>query len=527
MIRTILALVLCVMMCAPASPTRAADTHGAFVMLALGDTIALERYAGDERGVSGVLLFRLAGLRMDYRLELGPDQSPVRFHSEARAVGTAPPALALQSATLEWRADTVFAEVHPAPPRPLASRAGSIPYLNPSVFLLEALLNRSAAHTPPLDSVPVFAVAGGATFMVAVLRPAPDSALISFNGVTFGVHLRGDGRIESGGVAAQGVTFHRVDDLPEALLSPPPSDYSAPADAPYTSEGVNVPTRAGFTLAGTLTRPRGAGRPPVVVTLTGSGPQDRDEAIPLVKGFRPFRQIADTLSRRGIAVLRLDDRGVGGSGGRFAGSTTADFAADAEDALRWLAQRADLDSDRVALLGHSEGGLIAPLVAKSSGRVAAMVLLAAPAWTGRRVLDYQMDRAARRTHHGAALDSTLAAARHAADSLASADPWFAYFVRHDPLPVARRLASPPVLILQGATDRQVTAQQSKELAAAFRAAGNRDVTRHVLPATNHLFLPDPDGDPSGYVALTTRELPRATLGLIADWLSRRLRVAPR
>ncbi len=527
MSREAIALVLCATWCAAAAPARAAEMRGAFVMMASGDTIALERFRGEGRQFTGVLHFKLAGLRMDYRLELGPDRSPVRFAVDSRSTGSAAASPASQSVTFEWRADTVYAELRPGTVQRFASRAGSVPYVNPSILLLEAILNRASAHSPPLDSVPVFAVQGGTTFMASLRRPAPDSAVVEMGGVAFGLRLGRDSRIESGSVASQGVSFRRVDDLPDALLSPPLSDYSAPADAPYTAEEVQVPTRGGFTLAGTLTRPRVAGKPPVVMTLSGSGAHDRDESIPLVRGFRPFRQIADTLSRRGIAVLRLDDRGTGGSRGSFAGSTTADFADDAEDALRWLAQRADLDSDRVALLGHSEGGLIAPIVATRRPRLSALVLLAAPAWTGRRVLDYQIDRAARRTHHGAALDSALAAGRHAVDSLAAADPWFAFFARHDPLPVARGLASPPILILHGATDRQVTAEQAEELAAAFRAAGNRDVTQHVLPATNHLFLPDPDGDPSGYSALTTREIPRATLGLIADWLARRLRVSPR
>src|SRR5262249_3260096 len=115
-----------------------------------------------------------------------------------------------------------------------------------------------------------------------------------------------------------------------AIAPKPKPDYSAPADAPYIAEEVVVPTPAGHTLAGTLPLPKSASRTqPVgaIVTVTGSGPQDRDENIGLA-GFRPFRQIADTLGRRAIAVLRMDDRGTGASGGTFKGSTSADFAED-------------------------------------------------------------------------------------------------------------------------------------------------------------------------------------------------------
>ena len=134
------------------------------------------------------------------------------------------------------------------------------------------------------------------------------------------------------------LTFKRSE---QVAVMPPPKpkpDYSAPADAPYIAEEVVVKTPAGHTLAGTLTLPKNASRRhPVsaIVTITGSGPQDRDENIGL-PGFRPFRQIAESLARRGIAVLRMDDRGTGASGGTFKGSTSADFAEDARAGLAYL-----------------------------------------------------------------------------------------------------------------------------------------------------------------------------------------------
>jgi alpha-beta hydrolase superfamily lysophospholipase len=258
------------------------------------------------------------------------------------------------------------------------------------------------------------------------------------------------------------------------------------------------------------------------MTITGSGPQDRDERLWIVRGYGLFRQIADTLSRRGFAVLRLDDRGTGESGGRFAGSTTADFGNDVVDALAWLRREPGIDTTRLALLGHSEGALIAPMVAAREPSIAALVLLAGPAWDGRRVLVFQNEWAIRKKLSGAAFDSAMAVARKGIDSLAVSDPWFGFFCGYDPLPVPRKLGKPRVLLLQGETDRQVSAEQVEELAAAFKAAGNRDVTVRKLPATNHLFLSDPSGDPAGYAKLPSGEVPRETLGLIADWLASRL-----
>src|SRR6185295_11386276 len=126
---------------------------------------------------------------------------------------------------------------------------------------------------------------------------------------------------------------------------------------------------------------------PAIVTVTGSGLEERDEAIPPLKGYRPFRQIADTLGRRGIAVLRMDDRGFGESGGDGNAATSADFAQDIRAGLAYLRTRSEVDGSRLGLVGHSEGGLIAPLVAKQEGTaLKGIVLLAGTAYTGRQIM---------------------------------------------------------------------------------------------------------------------------------------------
>jgi dienelactone hydrolase len=303
------------------------------------------------------------------------------------------------------------------------------------------------------------------------------------------------------------------------------ADYTAPADAPYTPVDVTVPTPAGHSLAGTLTLPKNAAGPvPAVVLITGSGPQDRDAHMPVIPDYRFFRQIADSLSRRGMAVLRMDDRGIGGSGGASADVTTEDFAADVRAGVAWLGARADVDPARIALVGHSEGGIIAPMVSVEDARIAAVALLAAPSWSGRRISDMQLrDALARSGPAGAALDSAVAHAAAHRDSVAEGMPWVRWFLAHDPLPNARRLRV-PVLILQGATDRQITVEQAEELGAAVRAGGNRDVTVRVFPALNHLFLPDPEGtaDAARYAALPDKRVPADVLGALADWLADRL-----
>jgi uncharacterized protein len=312
---------------------------------------------------------------------------------------------------------------------------------------------------------------------------------------------------------------------PRASQAP---DYSAPADAPYTAVEVTVPTPAGHTLAGTLTVPRGAAGPvPAVVLITGSGAQDRDAATPFVPGYRFFAQIADTLGRRGIAVLRLDDRGWGASGGDVSTATTEDLAADIAAGVAWLRARAEADPARIGLVGHSEGAVIAPMLANADPRLRALAVLAGPSWSGRRVLDFQLrDALAAQGLAGAALDSAFAARVPERDAQAERVPWVRWYMAYDPLPAARRLRA-PVLVLQGATDRQVTPEQAEELGAAIRGGGGTDVTVRTFPELDHLFLLDPAGtaDPAHYAALPSQRVPAEVMGALADWLVERL--APR
>jgi dipeptidyl aminopeptidase/acylaminoacyl peptidase len=313
-----------------------------------------------------------------------------------------------------------------------------------------------------------------------------------------------------------------------ATPSPTPKrDYSAPADAPYTAEEVMVKTPAGHTLAGTLTLPKGASHSkPVgaIVTVTGSGPQDRDENIGL-EGFRPFRQLADALGRRGIAVLRMDDRGTGASGGTFKGSTSADFAEDVRAGLAYLRTRSEIRADRLAVLGHSEGSLIAPMVAEKEPTLRAIVLLAGIAQPGRTALYFQMKN---QIEHNTKLtpearDSQIADIDKRIDAMAAADPWMKFFLTYDPASTMRRVKT-PVLILTGSRDQQAVPEQVPLMEAAFKEAGNKDVTARVVPDVNHLFVQDTDGFPGNYSKLPKPVMMRTdVVEMIVNWLAQRLR----
>src|SRR5262245_20834015 len=288
------------------------------------------------------------------------------------------------------------------------------------------------------------------------------SPAVVFEGVLNKERTELSGKFSQGGEQYP-LTFKRSE--PAAVMPPPKSkpDYSAAADAPYIAEEVVVKTPAGHTLAGTLTLPKSASRMhPVsaIVTVTGSGPQDRDESIGL-EGFRPFRQLADALGRRGIAVLRMDDRGTGASGGTFKGSTSADFAEDVRAGLAYLRTRPEIRSDRLAVLGHSEGALIAPMVAEKEPKLRAIVLLAGIARPGLTALNFQLKN---QIDH----DSTLTPGKRAAqiaeipkriDEMTADNPaWMKFFLTYEPATIMRRVKT-PVLILTGSRDQQAVPEE--------------------------------------------------------------------
>ena len=352
------------------------------------------------------------------------------------------------------------------------------------------------------------------------------SPAIVFEGVLNNERTELTGKFKQGG-AELPLTLKRSEQAAATATPTPKPDYSAPADAPYIAEEVVVTTPAGHTLAGTLTLPKSANRTqPVsaIVTVTGSGPQDRDENIGL-QGYRPFRQIADSLARRGIAVLRMDDRGTGASGGTFKGSTSADFAGDVRAGLAYLRTRPEIRADRLGVLGHSEGALIAPMVADKEPLVRAIVLLAGIAQPGRSALHFQIKN---QIEHNAKLtpemrDAQIAEIPKRIDAMMAADPWMKFFLTYDPAPTMRRVKT-PVLILTGSRDQQAVPEEVALQETAFKEGGNTDVTARVLPDLNHLFVQDTDGFPGNYAKLPPPLMMRAdAVAMIGDWLVQRLR----
>lgn len=502
---------------------RAAAPGGAYLMFLGRDTLSIERFERTGGGMKGMLVFRLANTRVAWTTSENAAGGVARIEALMGSASDPPGSPPRQALSAEFTGDSVLTEAVPGGSRAFATRPGARPFLNPSVALMAEFATRTMPNPGGRAEGALFLLAGGGTETAVVTRPTADSVVVEFSGISFCLGLDADGDVVRGRVPQQNLDIVRVAELAPGLLELTAPDYSAPAGAPYTAEQVVVRTREGHTLAGTLTRPVRSAPVGCVVTITGSGSQDRDGAVTMVKGYRPYRGVADALARRGVATLRLDDRGVGGSNAPVRGATSETFARDVEDALAWLRARPDIDGARLALAGHSEGGLIAPMVAARDRGLRGIALLAAPAWTGRRVIESQNRQVIHkdRTASPASRDSTLAWAMAQVDSMARRDAWLAFFLAHDPV-AAIRAVKVPVLLLQGETDRQVTAGQADELAAALGKAGNRKVTKRLFAGVNHLFLADPDGDPAGYSNLAGEGFAPEVNAALADWLAKQL-----
>jgi len=505
-----------------------AEAQSTIVLKQGNDTVSVERFTRTASRLEGELLIRPASARFRYAIEFDADGRVRRMSNKYFAASDPADAAPKQDATLTFDDSTAVVEIAAPSGQPgvqrLPSKRGAFVHLNPSFAMWEPIV--AWAKRTGTSSIPVFALAGGQTFVAKVTPVGADSVDIEAPGGTIRLGIDGDGRLRGGFLASQNLTVIRSESASSAVMTVEKPDYSAPADAPYTATEVTVSTPMGHTLAGTITIPKFASasrRVPAVITITGSGGQDRDESIAMFKGYRPFRELADSLGRRGIAVLRMDDRGVGQSGGNPATATSADFAQDIRAGLGYLRTRPEIDGSRLALVGHSEGGIIAPLVALEEPSLKGIVLLAGTSRTGERILNFQLRNLIKgnTAFSAAQKDSALARVPSQIDSLRSV-PWMKFFLEHDPSATARRVTT-PVLVLNGATDQQVTPDQVRELVAAFKAAGNRDVTSHVFPDLNHLFVRDPSGFPGGYTSLPSMKVDPGVLRMVGDWLVRQFR----
>lgn len=329
---------------------------------------------------------------------------------------------------------------------------------------------------------------------------------------------------------------------------------------PYYSEDITFENKkVGINLAGTLTLPTKDGVFPVVILISGSGPQNRDEEL---LGHKPFLVLSDFLTKNGVAVLRYDDRGTALSKGDFKTATSADFATDVESAITYLKTRKEINKNKIGLMGHSEGGLIAPLVASKSKDVAFIVLLAGTGIQGDQILllqqkligkasgvsdeDLQKSELENRKVFDIInkstnleklnidltdfIKQTLKDNPNAEKPEGMSDddfvklqvkqistPWMQYFIKYNPIPALEKVKC-PVLAINGEKDLQVPPKENLEaIKKALTKGGNKRITIKEFPNLNHLFQECKTGSPDEYATIEQTFSPIA-LTEILKWL---------
>jgi uncharacterized protein len=340
-----------------------------------------------------------------------------------------------------------------------------------------------------------------------------------------------------------------------------------PEKIPYKQEEV-IFYNGDIHLAGTLTLPADPGPFPAVVMITGSGPQNRDEEL---LGLKPFKIISDYFTRHRIAVLRYDDRGVGGSTGNINESTSEDFAGDVIQAVKYLQGRSEINHKKIGLCGHSEGGLIAPMVASRMHDIAFIIMISGPGVEGHEILTEQLRLIMRADGvsvpdiekqiavqkeiltaviaHAPASELKERIRTLAKEQIESLRPeqkkaignidqyvekiidaklaavqsrWFRFFIAYDPATALEKVHC-PVLAIFGERDLQVPADLNKaKIEAALQRAGNSDVTTKIFPQANHLFQSAGTGSPSEYGQLKKEFVP-GFLDTMTEWILKRVR----
>ena len=344
-----------------------------------------------------------------------------------------------------------------------------------------------------------------------------------------------------------------------ADTAPPKRPQTPHPPFPYNAEDITFENKAAnIKLAGTLTTPRTKAPFPAVILISGSGPQDRNESL---LGHQPFLVLSDHLTRAGIAVLRFDDRGVGKSTGQFSQATSEDFASDVLAGVEFLKTRPEVNAKKIGLVGHSEGGMIAPMCAVKSKDVAFLVLMAGPGVPADELL-YEQAALISRAEGASetaiaenrkiqeqsfailkaekdpanadkkfqelvanAVKSAPAAQKKAVEAALNSQfkaintPWFRFFMNYDPRVLLRHVKL-PVLALNGELDLQVAPKQNlPEIAKALKAAGNKKVQIVELPKLNHLFQTAKTGAFSEYAKIEETMSPTA-LTLMSDWIAK-------
>lgn len=387
---------------------------------------------------------------------------------------------------------------------------------------IEQAVARARILGTPSSTIPGASLYSNARSDITVLRVDPTDWVVGYQDKKYLVLTDDHGCMVSATMPDYGVVIERRTGFPESAYPAWPP-YAAPPDHAYAAEEVAIRAERGHVLAGTLTAPVHTGRIPAAVLITGLSPHERNNGD---APWMTFRDIADALGRVGIAALRVDDRGIGKSTGDNATFTSFDKADDVRTEVAWLRAQPGIDPNRIILIGYSEGGLIAPMVAAKDPSIAGVVTLAGPGVPGLEVARYQLEQPILRDPKMSAADRDKELAKQLEDALKGLSPHETTFMAIDPIPYDRQVRC-PALIMQGGTDATVPVRSAARIALAMRAGGNPDVTLRIVPGVSHSLLPDPGGLSSGWGTLPAFLTSPELLDELTRWSAARLMGTPR
>lgn len=378
----------------------------------------------------------------------------------------------------------------------------------------------------------------------------------SFEGKIFADSMKIDGKWKQSGMNLD-LVLYKVDKVEEVKRPQEPKE-----PFPYKVENVKFENKLDkITLAGTLTMPQESENFPAVIMITGSGGQNRNEEL---LGHKPFLIIADFLTRNGFAVLRYDDRGIAESKGNYSTATTENFATDALSAVEFLKTRNEINHSKIGMIGHSEGGIIAPMAAIQSDDVTFIVLMAGLGIPGDSILYLQGEliqraegtseeeiqksvkiqrklfKMIKEVNDDKVLKSKIEEIFREEYALLTDEdkskmgdpeiylqmqmktitsPWFKYFVKYDPVPVLEKVKC-PVLAINGEKDLQVPHKENlSAIDNALKRGANKNYETKMLPGLNHLFQTSKTGAISEYGQIEETISPVA-LETMLDWLNK-------
>lgn len=387
---------------------------------------------------------------------------------------------------------------------------------------IEQAIARARILNEATCRIPGASLYGASRPDITVERLDPTDWVVGYQDRKYLVLTDEQGCMLSASLPEYGVVIERRSTFSVASY-PPWAPYSGPPDGAYRAEDVRIRAPQGHVLAGTLTGPAHRGGIAGAVLITGLSPHERNNGD---APWMPLRDIADALTRAGIAVLRLDDRGVGKSTGDNAKMTCLEKAEDVRTAVAWLRAQPGIDPKRIMLVGYSEGGLIAPMVAAGDPSIAGLVTLAGPGVPGMEVARYQVEQSVLKDPAIPEGQREKELAKQIGDALKDLSAHESSFLAIDPIQYDRQVRC-PALIIQGGADATVPVRSAERIASAMRASGNPDVTVRIFPGVSHSLLPDPSGLPAGWAALPAFLTAPDLLQELTRWSVAKLVPAPR